>query len=147
MNALVNICPKTIYASKNRLFTLKKPVRVKKKPSEGASMQLLLHTFLHLAGHPNVGAHASRPSCACVHVCATTTERMHACMHAFQSSCIRICAAGTTTRHFAFGTCDAMRCTHAPLRPLLLYFDRPGRSDPTANPNPTDACMHHTSIW
>jgi hypothetical protein len=45
-------------------------------------MQLLLHTFLHLAGHPNVGAHASRPSCACVHVCATTTERMHACMHA-----------------------------------------------------------------
>lgn len=69
----------------------------------------LLHTFLPLAGHPNVGAYASRPSCACVRACMS--RRLSACMHAaFLSSCwcIRICAAGTTTHHFAFGTCDAM---------------------------------------
>lgn len=80
-----------------------------------------------------------------VRACLCDDDWAHACMHAFLSSCIRICAAGTTTHHFAFGMrCDA-RCTHAPLRPLLLYFDRPGRSDRRANPNPTDACMHH--IW
>lgn len=87
--------------------------------------------------------HLGRHARACVHACHD--DWAHACMlrfcHRAGAYAYVLLALLLTTLHLG----HAMRCTHAPLRPLLLYFDRPGRSDRRANPNPTDACMHH--IW